>query len=329
MTNAPRPVTSTDVARVAGVSRSTVSIVLNGTPGFRIPPATRERVHAAAAGLGYVANQAAADLRRGASRTVLGVFDPGRIDGVAMQYLPVFTKAMHDAGLTLVVTVGSSEITEREAHDWAALRPMAAILFGGHLSAQARRIIGATGCVVIGEHDADVRMAIDQAAVATAGAAGLQQRGRRRLLQVLPAEQTLDELTATREPAFTEATGSNGLGTIRMALHADAAHALVAGFQSWPVRPDGILAHNDEYAALLVAALLDAGLAVPGDIAVLGSDNAHWGQWMRPALSTLIIEPGGMVERLVETLDAIRHGRPYPDTIPIDLHIRVEHRQTT
>src|SRR3954452_7624144 len=109
MTSTRRLPTSTDVARAAGVSRSTVSFVLNDAPGVRIPAATRERVHAAAAELGYVANRAAADLRRGASRTVLGVFDPDRIDSLSMQYLPDFTKVMHDAGLTLVVTVSTGE----------------------------------------------------------------------------------------------------------------------------------------------------------------------------------------------------------------------------
>ena len=45
--------TMEDVARVAGVSRTTVSFVLNNRDGARIPPQTRERVQQVAAELGY------------------------------------------------------------------------------------------------------------------------------------------------------------------------------------------------------------------------------------------------------------------------------------
>ena len=45
-------VTSADVARLAGVSRATVSYVVNGVPDIRITPATRERVLGAAAEFG-------------------------------------------------------------------------------------------------------------------------------------------------------------------------------------------------------------------------------------------------------------------------------------
>lgn len=56
-------VTSADVAREAGVSRATVSYVLNDRPGRSIPEATRERVRTAAARLDYVPDQRARALR--------------------------------------------------------------------------------------------------------------------------------------------------------------------------------------------------------------------------------------------------------------------------
>lgn len=68
-----RSVTSVDVARVAGVSQSTVSLVLNGKWQGRIREATALRVMAASQGLGYQINQAARSLRLGGSGTVLMV----------------------------------------------------------------------------------------------------------------------------------------------------------------------------------------------------------------------------------------------------------------
>lgn len=67
----PRPVTSMDVARQAGVSRATVSAVLNGTQGnIRVSEETNRRVLAVAAALGYSPHPAAQALRRQRSRTI-------------------------------------------------------------------------------------------------------------------------------------------------------------------------------------------------------------------------------------------------------------------
>jgi len=63
-----RRVTSTDVARAVGLSRTTVSYVLNDTPGQKIPENTRRRVLDAAASLGYAPSAAARTLRSGRYR---------------------------------------------------------------------------------------------------------------------------------------------------------------------------------------------------------------------------------------------------------------------
>src|SRR5688572_17073880 len=71
----PRSITIRDVARVAGVSPATVSVVINGSGGrLRIAPATQERVLSAAHDLGYVADPRVQALRRGRTRTVLMAF---------------------------------------------------------------------------------------------------------------------------------------------------------------------------------------------------------------------------------------------------------------
>src|SRR6202047_4306352 len=63
-------VTTNDIAREAGVSRTTVSHVLNNHPGIVLSPKTRKRVLATARKLGYVPNSAAQMLVTGRSRTV-------------------------------------------------------------------------------------------------------------------------------------------------------------------------------------------------------------------------------------------------------------------
>ena len=67
----PRRPTGADVARRAGLSRATVSYVLNDTPHQAIPEPTRQRVLAAAAELGYTPSAAGRALRSGHSEVVL------------------------------------------------------------------------------------------------------------------------------------------------------------------------------------------------------------------------------------------------------------------
>jgi len=63
-----RSITITDVASAAGVSKSTVSLVLQDSP--LIARQTAERVRSSAAALGYVYNRRAADLRRKSSNVI-------------------------------------------------------------------------------------------------------------------------------------------------------------------------------------------------------------------------------------------------------------------
>lgn len=62
--------TRSDVARLAGVAPSTVSLVLNGTPGPRIPEETRKRVVDAASRLGYSSSTIARALVTGRTMTI-------------------------------------------------------------------------------------------------------------------------------------------------------------------------------------------------------------------------------------------------------------------
>lgn len=73
-----RRITQTDVARLAKVSRSTVSLVINGRTEGQIPEATRKRVLAAIKELGYAPNVAARMLAQGSNR-LIGVFTYQRL----------------------------------------------------------------------------------------------------------------------------------------------------------------------------------------------------------------------------------------------------------
>jgi len=52
-------------------------------------------------------------------------------------------------------------------------------------------------------------------------------------------------------------------------------------------RPDGVFCYNDPVAAGAIKAILEAGLNVPRDIAVIGAGNVHYSDLLRVPLSTI------------------------------------------
>jgi len=96
-----RRVTSADVARAVGLSRTTVSYVLNETPGQKIPENTRRRVLDAAASLGYAPSAAARTLRSGRSDVVLCLLPDWPIGVVLGRLLESMSLELGRRGLTL------------------------------------------------------------------------------------------------------------------------------------------------------------------------------------------------------------------------------------
>ena len=94
-------VTAADVARALGISRTTVSFVLNNTPGQTIPAATRERVITEAKRLGYRPHMAARTLRSGQSRIVLLILPDWPMDYSMRTHLD-------EASLVLVEEIAST-----------------------------------------------------------------------------------------------------------------------------------------------------------------------------------------------------------------------------
>ena len=101
-----RGATGADVAREACVSRTTVSYVLNDTAGVAISAATRQRVHEAAAKLGYAPSAAARTLRTGRSDLVLCVLPDWPIGPVIDTLLDHLAQELAERGLSVLVHHG-------------------------------------------------------------------------------------------------------------------------------------------------------------------------------------------------------------------------------
>ena len=120
-------VTSADVARESGVSRTTVSYVLNDTTGTVISEETRQRVRAAADRLGYAPSAAARTLRSGRSDLVLCVVPDWPVGPVLDALLDELTRELAERDLSVLVhhSRGRRPLSEL----WRAVTPRAVVGF--------------------------------------------------------------------------------------------------------------------------------------------------------------------------------------------------------
>jgi LacI family transcriptional regulator len=94
-------------------------------------------------------------------------------------------------------------------------------------------------------------------------------------------------------------------------------------------RPDGVFCNNDPTAMGAMQALLDAGLDVPGDIALVGCGDAHYAKALRVPLTTVAQQPGVIGRKageLVAGMAAGKRRRP-PTTVLLAPTLQV--RQST
>ncbi|MFI6519336.1 LacI family DNA-binding transcriptional regulator [Spirillospora sp. NPDC050679] len=290
---AERPATSTDVARLAGVSQATVSYVLNDAPGVKISEATRVRVRRAAEQLGYTPHASARTLRRGRSDVVLFPVPDIPTGHLAARFFGELGHRLRDHGHTLVLYGDTRGRGVAAAREWAQWRPAAVVVFADRLTRAAVRQLHAAGVATVVALGTDrsplaPTMVFDDYAIGECAVGHLIERGRRRLGAVMPAEPELAHFGVPRMAGAVRAAAAHGLTVRRVDLPFDEAGAAgaVAGWAAGE-RPDGIFAYNDDYAMLLMRVLQDAGLEVPGDVAVVGADDLPLGRLLRPRLTTV------------------------------------------
>ncbi|WP_128977019.1 LacI family DNA-binding transcriptional regulator [Streptomyces roseicoloratus] len=329
----PAP-TSADVARLAGVSRATVSYVLNNTAAVRISEPTRRRVREAAEELGYVPHAAARSLRAGHSRMVLLPTAHVPVGPLYSRFFNELQWALRSLDYTVVQYGSVGMDADEAARAWAELRPVAVVSLG-HVEltptgVELLRRSGAKAVITVGPQQVEGTHALvmDQTRVGRLAGAHLVERGRRRLGVVMPGEPGLEVFSVPRLEGVRAAAEAAGATVVPLSLRyeEEPAGALAARWRDLDL--DGVFGYNDEYAMLLMRALQDAGIAVPEETAVVGSDDLVVGRLLRPRLSTVHIDMVGGGE-LAELVDRVVRE---PGTAP-ERHERLDsyvvHRESS
>lgn len=290
-----------DVARLANVSVATVSYVLSGRASGepRISAQTSQLVLDAASRLGYVPNQCARSLRRQRTERVclmLPHLGSPSYDMIARD----LQRAADAHGYTVIIAVADSADRERQLLDQLRRRladgallvsprsisasdlasvvrlGIAVVIYGSDLSAP--------GCDLARSSEADA---------AREALLHLAARGHRRIALIgdatTPSER--DRLAMYRrilgERPFAEV---EYLVADRVDSRPEAYHT-TQRLLCLADRPTAILAMADIYGIGALLAAHDAGLNVPGDVAIIGQGNIAEGEITRPPLTTIGPDP--------------------------------------
>lgn len=311
-----------ELARLAGVSTSTVSRALAGNP--RIGLATRERIAALAREHGFRFNQTARNLRlrrTGAIGVVLPLgheTDQHLSDPFFMSLIGPIADALAERGYDLLLSrvipddddwldaivasgrvdgllvIGQSDQLEAIERASRSYRPL--VIWGA-------RVEGRTQTTVGSDNVAGGRMATEH----------LIARGRRRL--AFFGNPEVPEFAA-RYQGFREAIAATG-GRVTGALHpvhltSEAASAEIDAFLDASTNLDGIVAASDVIAMSALGVLGDRGLSVPQDVAVIGYDDLGVSRHTTPPLTTIRQDVGRGGALMVELLFRRMAGEDTP-----------------
>ncbi len=294
-------VTSADVAREAGLSRATVSYVLNDTSGQSIPEATRRRVLEAAQRLGYVPHAAARAMRLGRSDAVLFPLGDVSMTSVLGNAINACSAALNRHGFTLVADATRYETTDAAASAWLRLGPAAFIdLTMSEHDPAVQRLVAAG----IPRVSADMAVPEELAAMhmVSLGARKVQlahvaERGAQRVVfAALPHVVTSPEGQLLREQLGTAAEQVGlELAFEALELTQTTVGAAVDRWMRSDHPPDAVCSDSDDLALPILSALIARGIDVPRDVLVIGVDDLPPSRAMSPSLSTVawVLEPLG------------------------------------
>jgi len=335
-------VTLYDVAREAGVSTATVSRVVHGQDKVR--ESTRLRVKQVIEHLGYVPDGAAQSLSR-RRKEIIGfvcVESHARQYDVENMNLLYYDEVMRgvgaaisDRGWSLLITYLGGE----DERDFGRLRTLSGkvdgILIGQGVvpSPVLARLAERVPVVVIAgspaERTVDVVTADNRSGSAALVRHLVEAHGRRRLFHVDGAPSVADarERRLGLERVLRAHPGCRIIGSYQgefsVQSGVEAGESLLSRHRG--ALPDAVVAANDQMAIGVLQTLAQAGVTVPGDVAVVGFDDIYPGSLSDPPLTT-VHQPMRLLgeHACIRLLDCItRPGqRPRAEVLPTELVLR-------
>ncbi len=331
-------VTSLDIAELAGVSQSTVSRALRGSPLVRAE--TRRRICAAAATFHYKVDKNASSLRtQHAGTLALLLFedptcDDSHINPFFLSMLGSITRACARHSYDLLVSF--QQLSDDWHADYADTRKADGIIllgYGDYLTYRDKLdklVVQGTRFVRWGAVTSDqpgTSLGCDNFQGGHDVTSHLLQQGCRRIAFLGEASNHHPEFRE-RYRGYVRALRDAGI-TPQRALQAAAESTQQSGHDAMQTLlartdpPDGVFAASDLIALGAMNALTRHALAIPADVAVAGFDDIAMASFVNPPLTTIQQDTTRAGEALVDTLLAMLQGKPVASAVmPVRLITR-------
>ena len=322
------PATIRDVARAAGVSVATVSRALNGADN--VLPETRQRIQEAAKALRFTPSGAARSLITRRTDTV-GALLPDLFGEYFSELIRGIDQAARARGLHLLVSSSHGDADEAAA----AMRAMngrvdGLIVMSPHADANflQHNLPGSLPAVLLNtgaELAGHARFVVDNFGGAQAMTRHLAASGRKRIAFIggpqgnHEAQERLRGYRAGLKSGMKEAVFEGDFTE-------EAGWAAGRRIAQTKPRPDAVFAANDMMAVGCLAALREAGLRVPEDVALGGFDDIPIARYITPALSTIRVPIAALgaaaLDTLVKAVEAPQSQATHTEVMPVELVVR-------
>lgn len=296
-----KPPTMNDVAKAAGVTQATVSYVLNNTGDISEP--VKKRVHEAAEQLGYIRNNVARNLKLRRANTI-GIIVPDVTNSYYSEIIKYTEKIVRESGhfTFICITMHNPEIEDWYITSLIEQKVAGVIVCYGLANEQAlSKFVTYNVPFVVIDDDAQQNN-IDAPCVLVNNIKGsflaVQQFVSLGISKIAFCSEmiyntalkdrhegfmlAIKEFSLQRHLAHIYIAGEEVDQNDKIALGYSAAEEILARS-----KPEGIFAVNDEMAIGVMKKLMESGIKIPQDIAVIGYDNVPLSSVIVPTLTTI------------------------------------------
>lgn len=338
-----RRVTSLDVARKVGVSRTTVSLVLNDVEGIKISSETRKKVLNAVDELGYIPNATAQALASKKARAIGLVMtrSPNHIatDTFLPQVLGGLMEAMRDQKLRLLF-----ESVEEEHQNKVYLKLARAkhidgmILLTPRLDDMALQRLEEEdiNAVLLGTlKDTNLySVDVDNRSASAEATQHLIDLGHEQIAFISPAPRSYTA-SEDRLRGYMDAMGQSNLPVDRDLIHyadfsPESGYKAARGLLDTGKGFSAVFVASDNVAFGALSALREAGLRIPEDISIVGFDDLPLSRYTDPPLTTLRLPAKALAVAATEMLlDLMRGGKPETRNLVLDTELVIRKSSRT
>jgi LacI family transcriptional regulator len=323
------------IARLSGVSRSTVSRVINNSPNVR--PEVRERVLKVLRETNFQPNVAARSLAAGSTH-ILGLVIPTGVSHLFIDpYFPLLIQGVSAAcnakDYTIMLWLDEPEYERRMIRQILHSGLIDGVVISSFqandplVAALLERKLPFVAVGRLPEYPGVWFIDVDNIGSARQAVEHLLRLGRRRIATITGPLTMIP--SADRQRGYRDALEAAGLAFLpEWTVESD--YTQQGGYLAMQKllahRPDAVFAGSDAMAQGAALAIDEAGLSIPGDVALVGFDDMPFAAHMQPPLTTVRqpIERMGWsaVELLVDRLNGAASDQPQQIILPTELVVR-------